>query len=311
MSWKSVRNSIAITLLALAPLACQPTAEAPQPDPDATGPPAPPVVAIRTTEYAFHAPSEVASGWTTLRMTNEGKEPHFLVLWLLPEGQTFDDFVQKVFNPFMDVAGRFKAGEIGPEEMGQQLGEALPEWANFVELGRGGVGITAPGRTAATTVDLVPGNYVMECYMLNAQGQFHNQLGMLRPLTVTGEENGAQPPEADVELALANDGMTMDGDLDAGKHTVKVTVTEAPPGLVGHDAHLARLDEDTPLETVTSWMSWAAGLEPPAPAEFLGGAEQVPPGHASYVDVDLKPGRYAWISEAYSSLGVVKELRVE
>jgi len=311
MSRKPVRTAVTIALLTFATLACQRASEAPKPEPTATDPPAPPVVEIRTSEYAFHAPSEVASGWNTLQMTNEGKEPHFLVLWLLPEGKTFDDFVQDVFNPFMDVAGRFKAGEIELPEMVEELDESLPDWADFPELGQGGVGITSPGRSAETTVNLVPGNYVMECYMVTAEGEFHNQLGMLRPLTVTQEANGAQPPEADVELALSNDGIAVDGELGPGRHTVKVTVTERPPGLVGHDAHLARLDDDTPIETVTSWMSWVNGLQPPAPAQFRGGAEQVPAGHASYVDVDLEPGRYAWISEAYSSLGVVKEFQVE
>lgn len=313
---RAALHRVVIALLFLAPLACQQRAEVsePQPAPSAAAEPAasaPPVVEIRTTDYAFHAPPELASGWTTFRMTNEGNEPHFLVFWLLPEGKTFDDFVKEVYDPFMDLFGRYKSGDLGRDEMLTQLGGALPEWLNLVQMGQGGPGFVSPGRTAVTTVNLPPGDYVMECYMVNAEGEAHNKLGMLRPLIVTAADTGATPPEADVELALSNSGISVDGELGPGKHTVKVTVTETPAGFLGHDIHLARLDDDTEIEEIITWMDWVDGLNPPAPAEFLGGAEQVPSGQSSYVTVELDPGRYVWISEAYGHQGVVEEFRVE
>jgi hypothetical protein len=217
------RDRIAVAFTALALFACQPRAEPPEPRPEpvdlaATAASTPPVVEVRTTDYAFHAPSELPSGWTSLRMTNEGNEAHFLVLWLL---------------------------------------------------------------------------------------------GMLRPLTVTATATGASPPEADFDLTLTNTSITVSGEPGAGRHTFRVTVTEAPEGFLGHDVHLARLDDDTTIEELIAWMDWVDGLNPPAPAELRGGAEQVAAGSSSYVTVDLDPGRYLWISEAYGGQGVVQEFRVE
>ena len=310
MTYGAYRSAFMIALLALAAVACRPGAETPEMDAEAAAA-SPPVVDVRTTDYAFHAPSELRSGWTTFRMTNEGAEPHFLVLWLLPEDKTFDTYITEVANPFTELFASYKAGELGRDEMLEDLGGVLPEWLDLRGMGRGGPGFISPGRTAETTIELAPGNYVMECYMVNAEGQVHNQLGMLRPLIVTAESTGAAPPEADVELALSNEGITVTGELGPGRHTVRVTVTEAPEGLLGHDVHLARLDEATPIERVAAWMDWVDGLTPPPPAEFLGGAEQVPPGHVSFVTVDLEPGRYLWISEGYAQAGLLEEFRVE
>jgi hypothetical protein len=35
----------------------------------------------------------------------------------------------------------------------------------------------------------------------------------------------------------------------------------------------------------------------PAPAEFLGGTNEMPAGATSYFNVTLEPGDYAWIAE--------------
>lgn len=307
-------KSFVFAVCALIAAACQPAAEVPAGERSAPADPvasAPRVVEVRTTDYAFHAPSRLASGWTTLRMTNEGEEPHFLVLWMLPEDKDFDAYVQEVYDPFMAAFEPYKAGETERDELFATLGETLAPWANLAMMGRGGVGFLSPGRTGETTVNLAPGNYVMECYMIDAEGKVHNQLGMLRPLTVTAEGTGASPPEADAALTLSNAGIAIDNGLGPGRHTVRVTVAEAPEGLLGHDVHLARLADDTALAELIPWMDWVDGLTPPAPAEFLGGAEQVPPGHTSYVTVELEPGRYAWISEGYAGEGLVEEFRVE
>lgn len=317
MSLERLRALSLIPLFALVPLACQEVPEREEPGEAVEASTAPeestalPVVAIRTTDYSFHAPSEIRSGWNSLTMTNEGQEPHFLVLWKLPEGKTFDDYVKEVYDPFMDLFGKYKSGTIDRDTLLAELGPALPEWLDLTVMGQGGVGLVSPGRTGITTVDIPAGNYVMECYMVDAKGQAHNKLGMLRPLVVTAEVTGAEPPSTPTELRLSNDGMELQGELRSGEQTIAVTVTEAPQGFLGHDAHLARLDDDASLDRIVEWMSWIDGMNPPAPAEFLGGAEQVPAGDTTFVTVTLEPGRYAWISEAYASQGVMHEFTIE
>ena len=53
------------------------------------------------------------------------------------------------------------------------------------------------------------------------------------------------------------------------------------------------------------------GLRSPAPAEFLGGTQEMPAGNTSYFYIELTPGRYAWISEINADKGMVKEFRID
>ena len=77
--------------------------------------------------------------------------------------------------------------------------------------------------------------------------------------------------------------------------------------------HLARLQDEVDLDEVTQWMDWMeiAGLQAPAPAEFLGGTQEMPIGHTAYFTVNLEPGRYAWITEASADKGMFNEFTVE
>ena len=243
-------------------------------------------------------------------MKNEGEKPHFLLLRRLPNGKTFGDYTAEVSRPFEALYARYQAGEIGRTEMLAELGGALPAWfASSPAMG--GVGLTAPGRTAQATVLLEPGDYVMECYVVSPEGKFHSSLGMLRPLIVTSGSSGASPPEADVEITLSNYELVVEGELARGEQTVRVYVQDRAEGLVGHNVHLARLNESMRAEDMVPWMDWVDALRSPAPVEFLGGAEEVPPGQATFLTVNLEPGRYAWISEGYGDRGMVKEFTIQ
>lgn len=314
MSTRSRRSVLAIAFAtaAVAAVAAAPPATARDaPEPSTENGTGRHVVEVRTEDYAFYAPSQVPSGWNTFRMTNAGEETHFLVLWLLPEDRTFDEYAEQVAQPFAELLLKYRAGELGKEEFLETLGGRLPAWFQPAVLGRGGPGFLAPGRTVETTVELEPGTYVMECYMMSAEGKIHGKEGMLRPLVVTAEPSGASPPEANVEVTLSNYRIATQGELVPGENTVKVAVTEQPEGLLGHDVHLVRLEEDTSLEAVADWMDWVDALQEPAPAVFVGGAEQVPAGRTTYFTVTLEPGRYAWISEPYAQQGMVQEVVVE
>jgi len=303
-------------------VACQPSRPDPAEEPETTGTAEAAtagasdahVVEVTSTDYAFTAPPSVPSGWTTWRMTNEGEQTHFLLLWRLPEDRNFGDFASDISQPFNELYAEYRAGDLEQEEFFEELGAALPDWFGSLER-RGGPGFTAPGRISQTTVQLEPGEYVMECYVRapDEEGvKFHNALGMLRPLVVTEEGSGASPPEADLEITLLNYELAVEGEPGRGEQTVRVHVTEEPEGgLLGHNVQLVRLDGDTTVEEVAAWMDWVDALQPPAPAEFIGGAEQMQAGLTSYFTVDLEPGRYAWISEGYAADGMVREFIIE
>ena len=107
--------------------------------------------------------------------------------------------------PFTSRYKEYRSGEVDHAAFFELLTADLPDW--FPVEGVGGVALTSPGQTAETTVYLEPGEYVMECYVRAPDpdgDQFHNELGMLRPLTVTEESTGAAEPQADVRVTLRN-----------------------------------------------------------------------------------------------------------
>ncbi|MDX1385306.1 MAG: hypothetical protein R3190_16760 [Thermoanaerobaculia bacterium] len=304
-------------MLAVVAIACggsapDTTDEAPEPAAAATTAAAG-VVDIRAEDYTFTAPPTFPSGWVTLRLMNEGEEPHFVSIIELPEGVTFDDYASNVSAPFDELYAAYRAGDLDQTAFFEKLGAAVPEW--FVTARRaGGPGFTSPGRTSETMVRLVPGSYVMECYVrsMNESDTFHGKHGMLRPLIVSEASTSLAPPQADVEITLANYELTIEGDLSAGRHVARVRVEENPEGLVFHNVHLARLDGDGSAQAGAEWLDWVDFMLPPAPVELLGGAGQASAGQESYFAFELEPGRYAWMAELHGKArGMVEEFEVE
>ena len=162
------------------------------------------VILIRAEDYAFRAPSTFPSGWVKLRFENQGEEDHFLLVWRLPEGKTFDEWAAEVSEPFQEHYTRYRAGEVDQATFFEKLIAALPEWF-YEAVPMGGPGFTAPGRTSETMIYLEPGdNYVLECYVRSMveDHRFHGSEGMLRPLIVTADTSALQPPEADSDHDL-------------------------------------------------------------------------------------------------------------
>ena len=149
--------------------------------------------------------------------------------------------------------------------------------------------------------------------MLFRSGEFHTSRGMARPVTVTEDSTGMEPPEADIEIALTRDEIAVTGSPTAGEHTVAVHFQEQSEAGLGNDVHLVRLEGETTAADVAPWMDWmnVDGLRSPAPAQFLGGTQEMPVGETAYFTVELEPGRYAWISEAPVSRSLFTEFSVE
>lgn len=103
-------------------------------------------ITILAEDYAFDAPDEIPSGWTTIEYVNEGEEPHLLLLGLLPEGKTFDDYAGEVLPPFDAVWRAYAHGEIDFEEFAERSETESPEWFGAVKF-MGGSGLIDPGLT--------------------------------------------------------------------------------------------------------------------------------------------------------------------
>jgi len=142
---------------------------------------------------------------------------------------------------------------------------------------------------------------------------------MFRDLVVSSDSTEAGPPEdPDIQIALSNDGFDVEGNPTPGEHLVAVSFNAADPPLLGNDVHVARLsDINIPVDSVAKWMDWSqpmglvSTIQHPAPATFLGGTHEMPQGNTGYFQLDLEPGRYAWISERSADNPMYKTFSVE
>jgi hypothetical protein len=273
---------------------------------DAGGPPN--VMEVTAMGLEFQAPDQIPSGWVTFRLKNESEMTHFAVVERLPQGIGIAEQQTQVVPAFQKGMDRLNEGKAA--EAQEAFGE-LPEWFSRVEF-VGGPGLTAPGVTAQTTVYLEPGTYLLECYVKTV-GTFHSYnpdpsaYGMVHEFEVK-PASAAPEPGADVTVTLSGErGIEVEGTLEPGEHTVAVRFEsqKAHENFVGHDVHLARLEDGTDLEELATWMDWSHpdGLEDPAPVRFLGGCEEMPAGKTGYFTVTFEPGRYAWISEVPNPRG--------
>jgi hypothetical protein len=264
------------------------------------------VVDVIARGLTFEAPDELPSGWTTFRFKNESGMIHFAVLERVPEGVGVEEHQEQVAPVFQEGMNLLNAGE-GDAAL-QKFGE-LPEWFGQIVF-MGGPGLTSPGQTSRASVYLEPGTYLLECYV-KTDGVFHSYnpnpsaYGMIHEFTVTEEPSGAPEPSATVRITLSSErGIEVEGDLVAGEHTFAVHFEDQRihEHFVGHDVHLVRLTDDTDLDELATWMDWTQpmGLETPAPAEFLGGTNEMPAGKTGYFTVILEPGRYGWVAEVPS-----------
>lgn len=268
------------------------------------------VMEIVARGLTFEAPAEVGSGWVTLRLVNESDMVHFALVQKLPDGVDMARQQAEVAPVFQRGMDRIAAGDM--EGAMAAFGE-LPEWFGGVVM-MGGPGLTAAGRTSEATVQLEPGTYMLECYVKTG-GTFHSvnpapgEFGMVHQFTVLPDDAGGTEPSADLSVTLSANGLEMDGGLTAGgARTVAVTFADQSPhqNFVGHDLHLVRLDGDGAEAAVAAWMDWSTpgGLETPAPAEWLGGLNELPAGAKGYFTVPaLEAGRYALVSEVNDPAG--------
>ena len=261
------------------------------------------VVEVIARGLEVEAPDEIPSGWATFRLSNESGMIHFAVLQRLPAGIVLKDQQEQVAPVFQKGLDLLNAGET--DAAMEKFGE-LPEWAGQIVF-MSGPGLTSAGKTTETSVYLEPGTYLLECYV-KTNGVFHSYnpspsaYGMVHELTVTEEPSGAPEPRATLTITLSSDrGIEIDKEPTPGKHIVAVYFEDqrVHENFLGHDVHLVRLENGTDIEELAIWMDWSqpTGLQTPAPAEFLGGTNEMPAGETAYFTVHLEPGRYAWIAE--------------
>ena len=224
-------------------------------------PPRVPVVIITAREFAFDAPDSLPAGPTTIRLVSRGRQEHFVQFVKLSGAHTSAEYLRA------SVAN-----------------EATP-WATSV----GGVGTVPPGGTAAVTIDLRPGRYVLLCDISDTDGTPHFVKGMARPLTVVEGTSAAAMPTPDAMLDLTDYAFTPSKPLSAGTHVVSVRNKGSQP----HMALLWQLHQGKSVADVVRWMNTTGPAADPV--TLIGGVPDLDPGQSAELVLDLVPARYVLI----------------
>lgn len=262
------------------------------------------VIEIITKNMDFQMPDTISSGWNTFRYKNLSTQTHFFLVDKYPEGKTSED-AENLVAPVFDSA--MKLIMDGKTEEGFAEFAKLPEWFGEVTF-VGGSGLLSPNQIGETTLNLKPGNYIIECYVKMSNGVFHTSMGMTKDIVVSNLDSGNNTPTSDIDISISSKhGIVFNDSISSGKQIFSVFYEDqiVHENFVGHDINLVRLDENADLDELENWMNWAdpKGLIEPAPnfVTFLGGVNDMPAGNKGFFTAALEPGRYALISEVPDS----------
>jgi hypothetical protein len=202
-------------------------------------------------------------------------------------------------------------GRRTPHEIAAALESSTPPpWMAFA----GGPDAVNSGDTATAIQRLVPGTYVLVCFLPSPDGTMHLEKGMIQRLVVQGAEPvPAATLAGDDTIILADYSFTLAHPLHAGPHTLYVENT----GPQLHEVMVLALAPGKSVNDLVRWSShWMPG---PLPARPLGGIVTLDAGKGAAFTVTLARGNYVLVcfipdkKDGRSHLlhGMVKEITVE
>src|SRR5689334_7304986 len=225
-------------------------------------PPVPPrVVTVIATDYHFVLPATLSAGPTTFTIVNHGREAHHLQLERLEQGHSLADFLAAL-----------------------KRGGRPPAWA--VDVG-GPNAVDPGGRSLPTTVELRPGTYAALCVIPGPDGAPHAMKGMAQQFAVRGSLTQLASLAATRDtITLTDYAFELPRDLETGTRTITVRNT-------GTQSHELVITQPAQGRSAADVAKWAAHMQGPPPAHFLGGVTAIAPGQTNVLSLALAPGRYA------------------
>jgi hypothetical protein len=258
---------------------------------------APPVYTIKATDAGegqatFTVPSDMTGGVITIRLQNDGRNPHDFQLAEAVPGHTLQELLAQV------------SSEEAP----------LEEWV----VAAGGVGATAPGQANEATLDLEPGTYWY--FSTESSGEGEESVpdaaaGMAGELTLTGD-SGAEFPDTSAEIGAKDYSFDLDG-LEEGDNSIEFSnegkqlhhalLVPVAAGKTFEDAKNALLSEEEP--------------EGPPPVDFEKAVATpvVNPGTRMVANIPLTKGTYVVVcflpdkgtaGPPHAAKGMISELQV-
>ena len=222
----------------------------------------PQVAAYTATDYNFDGPSETPAGPTRFTLTNQGKEPHHLVVVRLEGGNTYDSLLAAL-----------------------KTSEMPPRWAHPI----GGPNGVSPTLESRADITLTPGAYAIVCFVPTTEGVPHLAKGMIRPLTVTPSDRQAAEAAPDLVMDLTDYDFKLSAPVTAGTRVIRVVNAAAQL----HEVVVVRLESGKTMKDMFAWEM--SGRKGAAPGRYVGGMSPIAPGDKADFSLAFEPGSYALI----------------
>jgi hypothetical protein len=225
---------------------------------------------ITQRDYEFQVEGELTAGAVSIAVENLGAEFHEIAMARLLDGHTVDEV---------------RAALEAATEDEDPLTGLVEEDSVIDELG----GTAAPGTAYTMSGDgIEAGEYVLICFIPNAEGVSHFQLGMVSGFTVE-EGDATAAPAADVTYTVSDEGLDGPSELTAGETSIEFVNDSA----TNREIILFKVKEGNTLEDVGAFFE-SADEGPPdfasGPLDFLafvfdGASDRT-------MTVDLTPGQW-------------------
>jgi hypothetical protein len=259
-----------------------------------TGPPAGAAdsnsLTVKAGEYTYKLSGSPKSGLTQVTFQNDGTEYHMMAIVPLKKGVTLAQ-VKKAAASNDQSAFNAISGKGDASSLPQFLG---------------------PGEKETVLSKLSAGHYALLCFIPAPDGAPHLAHGMVKLLDVSSAKSSLTPPKDGlVPVTVTEDGITLPKSGVPKSGWVKVTNGSSTI----RDLTVARfLTPNATFEDGDAYFNsfFETGKVPdgPAPAAIASGVATVPAGGTGYLQLNLKPGRYVFVSgneEADDNTGEVHQ----
>lgn len=220
-----------------------------------------------TTAYSFEIEDGLTAGPTQINLKNDGTEPHHAQIFSLNDDATMDQFGEAL-----------AAGDIG----------AMLQLGAFV----GGTGTADPGSesVADALVELAEGEYVLLCFVEDANGAPHLAFGMVEPFSVGAADGAvAEMPTPDATVNMVDFGFDT---TELPSNGVLEIVNASDSQL--HEMNMLKFQDGAGVDDATAFFSGPPTGPPPFAG--VGGMQAVMPQGSSFLVLeDLEPGDYGLI----------------
>jgi hypothetical protein len=230
-------------------------------------------VTIEMPGMRFDVIGKLRPGVATITLKNTDDEAHMMAVARLKKGVTLEQ-VKAALAKSEDAAAPLLADGMGttygtPDLLGAGQSETV------------------------TALDLPAGTYALICFLTDAKGMPHWQMGMVDLMTVAGEK-ATEKPQSGGAITVDDKGFTLPKDF-TGKGTFLVSNTGKAP----HNISIAKLAKGTTLPAYYQHVGMAMngqGQIEGGGGSLVGGIDQLNPGQSAYLTLDLTKGHYAYLS---------------